>query len=289
MNAAQEQKAVALQTVRGVMGQYKGELVASLPSHLKEQGIGFMTSALANLRRNDTLLRYAHQDPASLITALSEAAQLGLMPGTSEYWLTPKAGKILGIVGWEGEIELMYRAGAVSSVIAEKVHEHDVFKWHPSTMTRPVHEVDWFGADRGKCIGAYAYAVMRDGAISKVVVADRARIERAKKASASAKSEKEGPWETDEPAMILKTAVHDLAKFVPTSAEYRNQMVKAEREAAPAPTPEAAAPAPTPQQAEQPPAPAAPQPAAEQPLEDLGEQYDNEPNYPDHWGQEAGA
>ena len=164
--------------------------------------------------------------------ALSEAAQLGLMPGTDEYYLTPKAGKVLGVVGYQGEVELMYRAGAVSSVIVENVYQNDKFSWNPGTMTKPLHEVDWFGGDRGKIIGSYAYAIMKDGAVSKVVVVDKARIDRAKSASASASSGKNSPWTTDEAAMILKTAAHDLAKWVPTSAEYIREQVRAVRDVA---------------------------------------------------------
>lgn len=221
-----------LEQARQTIGAYKGELLASLPSHLQDKGVGWLTSALSALRKNDFLLKCANQDPASLIIALSEAAQLGLMPGTDEYYLTPKAGKVLGIVGYQGEVELMYRAGAVSSVIVENVYTNDKFSWNPGTMTKPLHEVDWFGGDRGKIIGSYAYAIMRDGAVSKVVVADKARIDRAKSASASATSGKNSPWTSDEAAMILKTAAHDLAKWVPTSAEYIREQVRAVRDVA---------------------------------------------------------
>lgn len=221
MNA--EQKQMALNTAQNTIRAYKSELLASLPSHLTDKGVGWLTCALSALRKNDFLLKCANQDPASLIIALNEAAQLGLMPGTSEYWLTPKAGKVLGVVGYEGEIELMYRAGAVSSVTVENVHRGDHFRWNPGTMDKPDHQVDWFGGDRGEVIGAYAYAMMKDGAVSKVVVVNQERIDRAMDASASARGEKNSPWKSDYAAMVLKTAAHDLAKWVPTSAEYRNQ------------------------------------------------------------------
>lgn len=237
-----------IEQARQTIGAYRGELLASLPSHLQDKGVGWLTSALSALRKSDFLLKCANQDPASLIVALSEAAQLGLMPGSDEYYLTPKAGKVLGIVGYQGEVELMYRAGAVSSVIVENVYANDKFSWNPGTMTKPLHEVDWFGGDRGKIIGSYAYAIMKDGAVSKVVVVDQKRIERAKTASASASSGKNSPWLTDEAAMILKTAAHDLAKWVPTSAEYIREQVRAIRDVANEPVkPKTEKPAPAPQ------------------------------------------
>lgn len=235
-----------IEVARQNIGAYRGELLAALPSHLQDKGVGWLTSSLSALRKNDFLLKCANQDPGSLIVALSQAAQLGLMPGTDEYYLTPKAGKVLGVVGYQGEVELMYRAGAVSSVIVENVFANDKFSWNPGTMTKPLHEVDWFGGDRGAIIGSYAYAIMKDGAVSKVVVVDKTRIERAKSASASASSGKNSPWTTDEAAMVLKTAAHDLAKWVPTSAEYIREQVRAVRDVANEPVPPAAEPKPEP-------------------------------------------
>jgi recombination protein RecT len=236
-----------IDVARQNIGAYKGELLASLPSHLADKGVGWLTSALSALRKNPEVLKCANQDPGSLIVALSEAAQKGLMPGTDEYYLTPKGGKILGVVGYQGEVELMYRAGAVSSVIVENVFANDKFEWNPGTMTKPVHGVDWFGGDRGQIIGSYAYAIMKDGAVSKVVIVNQERIDRAKKASATA-GKSFSPWTSDEAAMILKTAAHDLAKWVPTSAEYIREQVRAVRDVAnepvkpaPEPKPEVAA------------------------------------------------
>ena len=230
----------AIEVARQNIGAYKGELLAALPSHLQDKGVGWLTSALSALRKNDEVLKCANQDPGSLIVALSQAAQLGLMPGTDEFYITPKGGKILGVVGYQGEVELMYRAGAVSSVIVENVYANDKFSWNPGTMTKPLHEVDWFGgSDRGKIVGSYAYAIMKDGAVSKVVIVNQARIDRAKKASATA-GKSFSPWTSDEAAMVLKTAAHDLAKWVPTSAEYIREQVRAVRDVAnePVKTPE---------------------------------------------------
>lgn len=244
----------AIEQARQTIGAYKGELVSSLPSHLQEKGIGWMSSALAALRRDDNLLRAANNDPGSLISALSQAAQLGLMPGTDEYYLTPRAGKILGIVGYTGEIELMYRAGAVSSVIVENVFENDKFSYVPGRDVKPLHEVDWFAATRGKIKLSYAYAIMKDGAVSKVVIVNQTRIDRAKEASSTA-GKSHSPWASDEAAMWLKTAAHDLAKWVPTSAEYIREQVRAVRDVAT----ETPAPAQGQQQAK--PEPSAPQDA----------------------------
>lgn len=239
--------------VQNTIKAYKGELVATLPSHLQEKGVGWMSSALAAIRRNPDLLEAAVQSPDTLINALSEAAQKGLQPGTEEYYLTPRKNKgraeILGITGYQGEIELMYRAGAVSSVIVETVHEHDRFEYVPGRHEKPIHEIDWFN-DRGELKLSYAYALMKDGAVSKVVIVNQQRIARAKAASQGATS-KYSPWVNDTAAMWMKTAAHDLAKWVPTSAEYVREQLRAVRDVEAEQSAPVASPAPAPVPAQQ--------------------------------------
>lgn len=202
--------------------EYAGEFAQVLPSHVS--AAVFTRVAVGALRRNPQLMAAATRDPGSLMTALMEAARLGLEPGTEEYYLTPRGNSVLGIVGYQGLVELIYRAGAVTSVKAELVRERDVFEFQPGDE-RPTHRVDWFG-DRGEVLGAYAYAEMRDGGTSKVVVVGPEEIDRARDASATGKSS-HSPWQTDFGAMVLKTAIHRLSKWVPTSAEYRREVARA--------------------------------------------------------------
>lgn len=167
----------------------------------------------------------AANNPQAFLLALRDAARLGLEPGTDEYYLTPRKVRgqteILGIVGYQGFIELMYRAGAISSVVAECVYAKDVFEFAPGVDDVPKHRIDWISEDRGDLVLAYAFARMRDGATSKVVVLNRQAINTIKKSAQGANSEY-SPWTTNEPAMWLKSAVRQLAKWVPTSAERHN-------------------------------------------------------------------
>lgn len=207
------------------------EFAKVLPSHIKP--VTFVRLAVGALRKDEKLMAAANANLPSLMHALLEAARLGLEPGTKEFYLTPRFGKqpgVLGITGYQGEIELIYRAGAVSAVKAECVYERDVFEFQPG-MDRPVHKVDWW-SDRGAVLGAYAYAEMVGGGLSKVVVAGPKEIERAMAASPTAQSS-HSPWKTDYAAMVLKTSIHQLAKWVPTSAEYRRELLRAAAQAVP--------------------------------------------------------
>lgn len=216
---------------------YSADFAAVLPSHIKTET--WVRLAVGALRRDQKLREAAENNPASLMVALLEAARKGLEPGTTEYYLTPRRGKngpeVLGITGYQGEIEMIYRAGAVSSVIVEVVRTLDKFTYAPGRDERPVHEIDWDAEDRGDLRLAYSYAIMKDGATSKVVVLNKSNIAAAKAASQGASSEY-SPWVKHEESMWLKTAAHRLAKWVPTSAEYRREQLRAIQEAGAADT-----------------------------------------------------
>ena len=195
-----------------------------VPSHIDANA--FVALTLACLRKNPKLAAAAVQNPQSFMAALSECARLGLVPGDT-YHLVPFGSEITGITDYTGEIELIYRAGAVSSVKAEIVYRKDHFRY-TTDMDRPEHAPDWFG-ERGELIGAYAYAVMKDGATSKVVVYSKAEIDRVKAVSKTS-GRSDSPWNQWYDRMALKTVIHRLEHFVPTSAEYRREQLRAAAE-----------------------------------------------------------
>lgn len=218
-----------------ILRQYWPQLKRLLPSHVVPDA--WYSAVYAALYRGKNpaakidLWRCANGNPESLMFALFDAARQGLEPGTEHYYLTPRPNKnatngveVLGIRGYQGEIELIYRAGAVSSVVVEVVRENDEYRYERGIDRVPVHRFPKFArkADRGKLIGVYAYGVMSDGSVSRVVELNQDDIDRAKRASGSAKYGTSF-WNDadDEAAMWLKTGVHRLQKFVPTSAEFR--------------------------------------------------------------------
>jgi recombination protein RecT len=236
---------------------YSADLATVMPSHVKPET--FVRLAVSVLRRDKNLAQAAQNNPAALMGALMDAAQLGLTPGTEQFYLVPRKAngrmEVQGIRGYQGEIELIYRAGAVSSVIVEVVRQTDTFRYAPGRDERPFHEIDWDAADRGPLRLVYAYAVMKDGATSKVVVLNRAQVMQAK-AMSSGSDSKYSPWQKHEEAMWMKTAAHRLTKWVPTSAEYMREQLRAQAEVAaevrpaPTPVPQPGAPAPAGEQEE---------------------------------------
>ena len=213
-----------------VVSQSADWLGGLLPSHVDVHA--FVSLAKAHLRKDAKLMEAASADPSGYMMALTECARLGLVPGDTFHIVAfkKKGGgfDFTGIVDYTGEIELIYRAGAVSSVKAEIVYTGDTFRFTPD-MDRPHHEPNWFG-DRGQMLGVYAYAVMKDGSTSRVVVMSRDEVMKAKAVSKTA-TFSDSPWTLWEDRMWLKTAIHQLTKWVPTSAEYRREQLRAAVEA----------------------------------------------------------
>jgi recombination protein RecT len=206
------------QLIGWIRGQ-QAEIAMAAATHIKPSAV--VRVAHGALRRNPKLMAAAIANPQSLLYALLDAARLGHEPDTDDYYLVPFGDEVQGIEGYKGIIERMFRAGAVSSVVAEIVRQRDVYRRQGST-TPPVHEFDEFAdpEDRGPLRGAYAYAVMLDGRFSKVILMGRAEIMK-HKAMSRGSHKPDSPWQQWEPAMWKKTVLRGLEPYVPTSTEYR--------------------------------------------------------------------
>lgn len=214
---------------------YRDRYEAVLPDHIDTKA--FLGLAAGALYRDKKLMEAANNSPSAFQNALMRCATLGHQPGTEEFYLVPRKNKkngnlpeIQGIEGYRGIVERMYRSGAVASVIVREVCANDSFEFVEGVHDRPVHKVDWFGSGRGDMIGVYAYAVLTTGAVSRVVILNKADVMAAKAKSDGAESSF-SPWQTNERAMWWKTAARRLEPWVPTSAEYRREQLRALAEA----------------------------------------------------------
>lgn len=185
-----------------------------LPSQI--DSAQWVRTAQGVVRRDPKLLAAARKNPASFMSAMLKCAHYGLEPGDT-FHLVPFGQEVTGIVDYKGHIELMYRAGHVGSVTAQIVYAGDKFDYNPASDRKPHHKPTqgWF-SPRGEMVGAYAYADMRSGAVSQIVIMDEAEINKHK-----AESKNKALWEKWPKSMWLKTVVKELQKWVPTSAEDR--------------------------------------------------------------------
>lgn len=191
----------------------------------------FAGSAAAALYKNPDLAVAAMRAPESLLIALRDCARLGHAPGTDEYALTVRSGAILGMEQYQGVIARMFNAGAVQAVHAEVVTQQEYLRRRDPLP--PAHDVpndDWLDRDLKveNLKGAYAYAILEGGVCSRVVIMGRAQIMTHQKVAATTKF-----WLGEFGlSMWLKTVVHELEKWVPTSASYRKERARADAELA---------------------------------------------------------
>lgn len=242
--------------------QYKPRIAAILPDHIT--GDQFVGLALGAIYRDPKLREAANNNPGAFMNALMRCASLGHQPGTEEFYLIPRKNKknrnlpeVQGIEGYRGIVERMYRSGAVASVVVREVCANDKFRFVEGVTDRPQHNfsgadvndlnatgADFFGPkgsrDRGEMVGVYAYAILTTGAVSRVVILSKSDVMAAKAASDGGDSDY-SPWNRldggpDHPefkgrSMWWKTAARRLEPWVPTSAEFRRELMRATAEA----------------------------------------------------------
>ncbi len=197
-------------TLRQLIERMRPEMARALPKHLDADRMARI--ALTVLSQTPKLAECT-QD--SFLGALMTCAQTGLEPGPlGQAYLVPYGNKVTFIAGYRGLIDLAWRSGRLASIAAETVHENDDFTFEKGL--RPDLKHTWkLGQDRGRAIGYYASAEMRDGG-TVFVVMSRSEVEQIRKRSRSKDS---GPWVTDYDAMAKKTCIRQLSKYLPMSIE----------------------------------------------------------------------
>jgi recombination protein RecT len=196
-------------TVAALIEAQKGEIARALPKHMDPDRLARI--ALTVIKQTPALQRC---DTTSLLGALMTCSQLGLEPGPlGEAYLVPYGDKVTFIPGYRGLIKLAWQSGRLLSISADVVHANDDFDYEYGLTPKLRHKPTL--TDRGDVIAVYACATFKDGG-NAFVVLSRSDVEAIRNRSRAGKS---GPWVTDWDAMARKTAVRQLARWLPMSTE----------------------------------------------------------------------
>ncbi|NEA21547.1 recombinase RecT [Actinomadura bangladeshensis] len=232
---------VKMADARSMFMRMKGEFATALPQHVGADR--FMRMALTCMRKTPALLDC---DPPSVIAALMEAARLGLEPGTKQAAIVPFGKTATFIAQWQGLVELMYRSGQVASVTAEFIYEADQWEYTVGDGGTFWHRPNILAEERGKILLAYAFAEIKGGGRSRVILlsrrdAEEIRNEFSKNYQRAEKNRRGNPqqyaehpdwgkfnstWHTHFDAMWRKSAVRRLADWVPQSPELRELLMR---------------------------------------------------------------
>lgn len=210
------QKGFALRSKIGqvLMTQQAHAAIAALVPHGVDYEVVVAEAYRATVKNPDIL----KCTPESIIDAVAIVVQTGLTIGKTIHLVPVKDKDVEKLQAWndyKGDVELVLRAGAVKSIYAHPVYEHDVFHVElgssPSIVHRPVMDPK----KRGGLIGAYCIAVMNvAGTIRQVEWMPLDDIE---KVRANSRAWKPAKVPVCPSWYAVKTVFHKMCKVLPKS------------------------------------------------------------------------
>ena len=189
-------------------------VMRSLPKALGLRPKRFMQTVLQALT---TTPRLAECELTSIVLSVLRAAQYGIECDGVQGALVPYKGTCQFIPMFQGLMSCVMRSGAVSSMQPPRaVFEGDDFEYTYglNETLRHVPADDWDNQTWDKLRYVYCVAKFKSGEQAFVVL-PRSYVETIRRRSAAQK----GPWLTDPIPMAMKTAVRNLCKYLPKSAE----------------------------------------------------------------------
>ncbi|GGB14796.1 hypothetical protein GCM10011380_00250 [Sphingomonas metalli] len=193
---------------------------AALPAHISVEK--FTRVAQTAITGNPELL---DADRQTLFAACVRLAQDGLLPDGREAALVIFNAKDRATGGWAKKVQAMpmisgvlkkiRQSGDVAKVSAQVVCENDTFVWSLGFDETVTHTTPPLDQPRGRIIGAYATAVLKDGS-QLLEVMNLEEIEKVRNVS---RSKDKGPWVDWYAEMARKTVMRRLSKRLPMSTD----------------------------------------------------------------------
>ena len=198
------------------------QIQKALPSVMTPER--FTRIALSAVKNTPKL---AECTPMSFLSALMNAAQLGLEPNTplGQAYLIPYKNK--GIlecqfqIGYKGLLDLAYRNERMQSIEAHTVYENDEFHYELGLNPVLKHVPAW--ENRGEMIGFYAVFRLDNGGYQFEVMS-KSDIDTYAATYSKAFSSDYSPWKTNYESMALKTCLKRLLKTAPIKSDFRKAL-----------------------------------------------------------------
>ena len=199
--------------------KFKEQLEAALPKFLDTDH--FVRSAITEFRMNPAL---AECSVPSVLGYFMQAAACGLEPASmlGQCYPVPFNNKKTGqkeaqfICGYRGMLSIARRSGEIASVVAEVVHEKDVFDIEYGLEPKLVHK-PYIDGDPGAMRGAYVVVRFKGEGVEPLMkYMPKSEIDAHRKRS---KASAYGPWVTDYEEMAKKTVFRSVFKWLPISIE----------------------------------------------------------------------
>lgn len=205
-------------SMQNYIKQMEGEIAKALPSVMTPER--FTRIALSAISNTPAL---AECTPKSFLSAMMNAAQLGLEPNTplGQAYLIPYKNKGVNEcqfqLGYRGMIELAYRGGDVKTIMSQVVYENDEFEFEFGLEPKLKHVPAKL--NRGKPIWYYAvFKLVNGGEGFEVMSVDDIK-EHAKEFS-KAYTSSFSPWKSNFDEMAKKTVIKKVLKYAPMKTDF---------------------------------------------------------------------
>jgi recombination protein RecT len=205
-----ERRENPLTVIRQNLQQMAPEFKAALPAHVSVDK--FTRVAMTAIQNNPDL---QNADRRSLFGAIVRLAQDGLLPDGREAAIVLFGQKAQAMPMIAGILKKIRQSGQVAYVSAQVVHEKDHFIWKLGFEEDVEHAPPALDQPRGKPIGAYATAVLKDGSRLLEVMS----FEEIEKVRGVSRAKGSGPWVTWWGEMARKTVMRRLSKRLPMSSD----------------------------------------------------------------------
>ena len=235
---------------------FKPMLEKQLPDMIDPDS--FIRTVLTGLRTSRQAVQLMRSSRPSLLTALMEAARLGLTPFTDEgaivpFWSSQEHQYTATFIPmWKGYKELFFRTGQVSGLAANLIYQQDDWDltygddghfWHrPNLVDRETGETIPRGVEGNIAIMSYCYLTFRDGTRTEVTTITRGQAieirDNYSKAYAEAEERwrksngaygKDSFWHTDFDKAMRKSAVRAHTSVAPMSTADLRLLVAIDR------------------------------------------------------------
>lgn len=207
---AERRQASPIQVLRENLTQMQPELKMALPAHVTVEK--FSRVAMTAIQNNADLLNC---DRKSLFGAIVRLAQDGLLPDGREAALVKFGQQVQAMPMIAGVLKKIRQSGDVSKVSAQVVYEKDVFVVKYGFDEDVEHSPPPLDQPRGKPIGAYATAILKDGSRLLEVMS----LEEIEKVRNVSRAKGNGPWVSWWGEMARKTVMRRLSKRLPMSTD----------------------------------------------------------------------
>jgi len=197
-------------------------IAMALPQHMTAEKMARVV--ITAITRTPKLLECT---PQSIMQAVIEASQLGLMPDgvLGHGYILPYKTTAVFIPGYKGLLDLARRSGEIDWVQARLVFANDDFNYcygaDPTITHTPARAR---GEAPGDLIAAYGVAKFKTGEIYFEVM----HLDEIEAIRQRSRAKDKGPWVTDYNEMARKTVIRRLCKFLPMNPEHQLMVARDE-------------------------------------------------------------